>query len=270
MVYNKKRWDIRPVPQTRRRTLKLFKMLGLMTTLVAFVSLPAMGAILEPASPPPEIGEWNLVDIYNELYGTSYSNNADLTGLQSDQELWSGSDRSVHVEAVWRNAYLTQVFGFYTVGQDDSPDYNFILDGVANPGNVEDLRGLGFEATFDSAEDFGFFDYAHLPEDANVGMAWHSEADRNNYWYDTTASGSSETVSIASVGEDHMLVFSTPDPNTYLLAFEDLGFDDPNSHYDFNDMLVEISFEVVPEPSSIALLGMGIAGVLARRMRKKA
>ncbi|MBI5091861.1 MAG: DUF4114 domain-containing protein [Candidatus Hydrogenedentes bacterium] len=71
-------------------------------------------------------------------------------------------------------------------------------------------------------------------------------------------------------GEDHMVTLATADPNTFLLAFEDLPF--ALSDRDFNDLVIEVTVRpgnIVPEPASISLLGIGIAGMVLRKYRGK-
>jgi len=228
--------------------------------LALFFTNPAFAIVAQ--DPPPATGEPSLWEIYNHLYGAgTVTSNLDLDLIQSNTELWTtppGEVSDVYIEGVWANAYLTEVFGFYTINPDTTPNYHFVLSGVTNNYSGDpyygDLRGTGFTTAFTTSEPFGFFDYAHTPGNPSVGYAWLSEANRNLN------------------GEDHLLIFETPTPGTYLFAFEDLPFADPEGHMDYNDLLMEVTIthHVVPEPATLTLLGIGIAAVAARGIGRKA
>jgi hypothetical protein len=65
--------------------------------------------------------------------------------------------------------------------------------------------------------------------------------------------------------------------DTYVLTWEDL----PYTYFsgavdigdqDYNDILIQFTLNrtVIPEPSSMALLGLGLAGLAVRKFRKRA
>jgi hypothetical protein len=63
-------------------------------------------------------------------------------------------------------------------------------------------------------------------------------------------------------GGDHMFIYSTPDPDKFLLAWADLDFRASHDH-DYNDLVLELTVtrNVVPEPGSLLLLGMGVSAM---------
>jgi hypothetical protein len=81
----------------------------------AVIALPA-SALVTPATiwdPSDPSDEWNLYEIYNELYGTTFTTNSDLDALQISMETITLSGDPATLTARARYAGSTERFGFY-------------------------------------------------------------------------------------------------------------------------------------------------------------
>lgn len=220
---------------------------GVLTTLGVSIllALPAL-AITTPAEPWNPLNpsdELNLYEIYNALYGTSFSSNSDLDALQVDMEVFNLGGQPVgFVDARARYAGSTQRFGYYQP-VDGNPPVRTELFNVTDYGLL-----LGYTAAISPSGDFGFY---LDPEGGRAG---------GELWYSQDA---------LNGGEEHFLVYSTPSPAVFMLAWEDLRF--RISDFDYNDLVVEVTLgpkNIVPEPASMLLMGMGIAGMALVKFRK--
>lgn len=186
--------------------------------------------------------ELNLYQIYNSIFGTSYTSSADLVQVNPG-DVFNVLGGAAAVEAQARYAGYGQEFGFYQPTDSSSPlTYTQLFD-IENPNSGTPL--VGFSTVISPVGDFGFYDLAG-------GTYWHSQTALN------------------PGAEDHMVTLATSDPNVFLLAFEDLPF--ALSDQDYNDLVVQVTVRpknIVPEPTSMALLGMGLAGMVVRKMRSR-
>ncbi|MBI5094519.1 MAG: DUF4114 domain-containing protein [Candidatus Hydrogenedentes bacterium] len=213
-------------------------------TVLAIGTVANATTINDPWAPySADSSEQNLYQIYNSLYGTSYASGSALPQVSPD-EIFNLLGGAGVVQAEARYAGLGQQFGFYQPTDGSGPiTYTQVFD-VQNPNSGSPLAG--FSQVISPTGDFGFYDLAG-------GVYWHSQAGLNPNQ------------------EDHMVTLATADPNVFLLAFEDLPF--ALSDQDYNDLVVQLTVRpgnIVPEPTSMALLGIGLAGMVVRKMRGKA
>ena len=187
--------------------------------------------------------ELDLYVIYNTLYSTAYGSSA---ALQAAEEVlfWDVFAGAQNVSAEARYAGSSQTLGWYqpTGSASTGTDLFTVAPGLG-------LLGGAPAAFFSPVGQFGFYDI--------VGGGV-------NTFYSEPA--------LNVAGEDHMIILATPTPGVYLMAWEDKPFIaiDPqnNGDMDFNDLVVELDRSVVPEPTSMLLLGMGVAGLVVRRVRR--
>ena len=215
------------------------------TLMVALTPVLAWGAII-PAGDinnTPHASEDSLWLIVNNIYGTSFNSNADMQFAQVGTETFSFLNVSASAQAVF--AANSQTFGWY----DTATATENVLFTVTGSGYA--VTGAG---AFSSENDFGFF----LTSTNGGSNTWYSE------------------VALNSDGIDHQALYDlaalTGDASyagSYLSAWEDLALGSANFDGDYNDLVLQIDTNIIPEPTTMTLLGIGLAGFAARRFRNK-
>ncbi len=212
----------------------------------------------------------------NGLFGTNFVNNADLLSIEhSPDEIFTllGSE-SLSASFRARFAAQSQEFGFYEPA-DGGP--------VTAAERTDLLTINGFDGTIltDIQLALAIIGGADVSAGATVGPGTLG-------FYDNTPNDDGQIFYSESVlnplGLDHMVslmldqtfdagsgLFTT----TFLLAFEDIstaGGDGLPGDGDYNDLVVEVTFigttpfdPPIPEPASVVLLGMGMAGMALRK-----
>lgn len=217
----------------------------------ATLAAPAMAVTTVQDGGNPA-GELDLYEIYNALYGTAFTSSGagELETLQvNPDEVFSLINPTADVQFLARFAGNEQRFGFYTEtvgvpagdstvsGGGTNGDFTHLFDAATTSGLL--LDGTGVTASIGSSP-FGL--YLNTP--LGSATTWFSQSGLN------------------SDAADHMVMYSIAgDPGRFLIAWEDL----PEHDWDYNDLVLEIAFVPIPEPSTIALMLIGLGGAAFRR-----
>jgi hypothetical protein len=222
--------------------------------------------------------EVNLYEIYNQITGETLTNEQlnesfrqlDLQMLDPSHPIFHNM-LSVTFEAEYRYAWLIHTFGLYYYDQNSALQMLDLFTGIDTTGSLRDpVTGDALYSYTLNAADFlgpiGLFTLGQSPPGFTGEYTWFSEQHLN--LYPGNPADPLDPFWPMSWMEDHIAIFTTPDPDLFIIAIEDLPFNHFRGDEDYNDLVLTMRISVIPEPTSMALLGLGIAGMVVRKFRR--
>jgi hypothetical protein len=230
------------------------KKIVVMMALLALAAAPAMATTVRDDLNPGS--ELDLYQVVNAVYFTTYGSSAAMLFAQLDPlgEVFSG-EQDYAAEAKY--AGYEETFGWYQeTGAGNPTDLNELF---SVPPGTSGLLGGSPSGTISPVGDYGFYLEAG-PSSNPDRYTWFSERDENRR------------------DEDHMVTYDlelltgdTAYHGCVLLGWEDKPFWLGQSDKDYEDLVVQLcpaDKVILPEPATILLLGMGLAGMTSRYLKR--